>query len=115
MKVIAAEKDKNFDKNALINITIRARHLDWQQLERLWKKRMLSCAPINMHHYDTPGNLGFDPKVQCIYYCSVYCNEERQFNEFLNDMKDMEDIRIKCEDEYSQAESMLNMLKTKWM
>jgi hypothetical protein len=114
MQVISAEKDKDFDKNALINVTIRARQLDWQRLESLWEGRMMGRAPINMHHYDTPGNLGFDPKVQCIYYCSVYSHEELKFNAFLTEMKALEDLKIKGENEVYQAESMLKMLKG-WM
>jgi len=110
MQVILAEKDKNFDKNGVINITIRARQLDQMKLEQKWKDRMLSHAPINMHHYDTPGNLGFDPKVQCIYYCSVYSHEERKLHMFLVEMKAMEDLKIKGEDCVYQADEMLKML-----
>ena len=114
MQVLEAKKADDFDKSARINVTVRARHLDWKQLEQKWKCHNMGCAPINMHHYDTPGNLGFDPKVQCIYYCDVYSDEELKFEAFLTDMKAMEDRKIKEENQVYQADSMLAMLK-KWM
>jgi hypothetical protein len=115
MNVLSVEKDENFNVSGRIHVTIRARQLDHQMLEHLWKLRPMACAPINMHHYDNISNTGFDPKVQCIYYCDVYSSEEIKFNAFLRDMKDLEDQKIKEDDLTYQAESMFAMLKKNWM
>jgi hypothetical protein len=115
MNVLSVEKDENFNVSGRIHVTIRARQLNNLKLDRLWKAFALGCAPINLHHYDTPGNLGFDPKVQCIYYCTVYSQEELKFDAFLRAMKDLEDQKIKEDDLTYQAESMFAMLKKNWM